>query len=248
MGVADRQQAVSQVLILLLGCLWGGGVKAASLVPLSVGCPADGMSGPVPAPAVPPAGPRILTAHAHQLALYAAAGMKVLAPRNWHCIEMYGSGGAVLLVTPHLYTSDTLPDFNSLIGPAVEVLFLNGENSGRDQVAEVFSRLFPFKRHFIRNAAETAEPRRRYPSGPIPRDRTIRRSRAEVEYTTPPHREGMGTFSSRLRPDADAIAGTATLARSNGVDSVVLLNVRLPLRLRALTSDILRTGAAQAGE
>lgn len=120
--------AINHVLVVLLGGLLGGGAQAASVAPPFVGCPADGMSGPAP----PPANPHIPVAHTNQLALYAAAGMKVLAPRGWHCIEMYGSGGAVLLVTPHLYTADTLPGFKTLVGPAVEVLFLNGENSGRD--------------------------------------------------------------------------------------------------------------------
>lgn len=240
--------AVIQVLILLLGSLWGGGAQAASPAPSVVACPADGISGSVPSPAILPASPRLPADYAEQLALYAAAGMKVLAPRGWHCIEMYGSGGSMLLVTPHPYTADTLPGFNTLVGPAVEVVFLNGENSGRDQVAEVFSRLFPFKHQFIHDAAENSEPARRYPGGPFPTDRIFRRSHVEVDYTTPPHRDGMGTFESRLMPDTDAIAGTAVLARSNGVDSVVLLNVRLPLRLRWLLPDILGSvGTVQAG-
>ena len=236
--------AINQVLVALLGGLLSGGAQAASLAPPFVGCPADGMSGPTP----PPASPLIPIAHTDQLALYAAAGMNVLAPRGWHCIEMYGSGGAMLLVTPHLYTADTLPGFKTLVGPAVEVLFLSGENSGRDQVAEVFSRLFPLKHQFVHETAEISEPARRYPTGPFPTDSTVRRSYTEVDYTTPPHHEGMGTFSSRLRPDDAAIVGTATLARSNGVDSVVLVNVRLLPRLRSLVPDILAAaGTARVG-
>ena len=119
------------------------------------------MSGPVPAPTIPQASPGIPAIHADQLAFYAAKGMSVLAPRGWHCIEVYSSGGSFLLVTPRLYTADTLPNFYSLIGPAVELSLLSGENSGRDQVADVFSRLFPFKREFIHDAAENYDTPRR---------------------------------------------------------------------------------------
>ena len=238
--LAPRMVMVS---MLLVGCLWFGNLRAAESVPF-VGCPAEGMSGPVPAPVIPPTDARPLAAHAEQLALYAAEGMKVLAPRGWHCIEIYGSGGAFLLVTPRLYTAATLPDTNRLTGPAVELSLLSGENSGRDQVAEVFSRLFPFKRNFIRAAADNYDTPPHYPNGPFPGDRTIRRSRAEVDYTTPPHRNGMGTYESRLQPGNDPIVGLAALAQVQGVDSVMLLNVRLPPRLRALTPVILRAAAA----
>ena len=91
---------------------------AAGSVPF-VGCPAEGMSGPEPAPATPPADAFIPTPDAGQLALYAAAGLHVLAPRGWHCVEIYGSGGAFLLVTPHPYSAATLPGFNKLVGPAI---------------------------------------------------------------------------------------------------------------------------------
>ena len=174
-------------LTLLLGSLWLGSALAAEPVPF-VGCPAEGMSGPVPAPAAPPADVRGPAAHAGRLALYGAEGLRVLAPRGWHCIGTYGSGGASLLVTPRPYTAVTLPSFNGLAGPAVELSLLNNENSGREQVAEVFSRLFPFKRAFIRDAAGGRDTPRRYPRGPYPEDSTIRRGRARVDYVTPPGR------------------------------------------------------------
>ena len=202
------------------------------------------MSRPVPAPAIPPASTRVPAAHAGQLALYAAEGQQVFAPRGWHCIETYGSEGAILLVTPRPYTATAFPDANSLAGPAVELSLLSGENSGRDQVAAVFSRLFPFKRDFIRSAADNYDIPPRYPSGPFPGDRTIRRGRTEVDYITPPRRNGMGTYESRLQPDSDPIIGTAILAHVQGVDSVVLLDIRLPPHLRALGPVILRAAAA----
>ena len=202
------------------------------------------MSGPVPAPAATPVNARVPAGGTGQLALYAAEGQRVLAPRGWHCIEIYGSGGAFLLVTPDPYTAATLPDTNKLVGPAVELSLLNGENSGRNQVAEVFSRLFPFKRAFIRGVAAEYDTPPHYPHGPFPGDRTIRRNRAEVDYITPPHRNGMGTYESRLQPAPDPIVGTAMLAQVQGVDSVVLLNIRLPPRLRKLCPVILHAAAA----
>ena len=232
-----------KVLALLLGSLWIAGAHAAEPAPF-VGCPAEGMSGPVAAPATPPADARVPASHAGQLALYAAEGQQVLAPRGWHCIEIYGSGGAFLLVTPRSYTAATLPDTNRLAGPAVELSLLSGENSGRDQVAAVFSRLFPFKRDFIRSAADNYDVPPHYPYGPFPGDRIIRRGRAEVDYTTPPRRSGMGTYESRLQPGSDPIIGTAMLAHVQGVDSVVLLDIRLPPHLRALGPVILRATAA----
>ena len=236
-----------RVLALLLCSAWIGGAQAAEHAPF-VGCPAEGMSGPVPAPTTLPTNVRVLAPHAGQLELYVAEGLEVLAPRGWHCIEIYGSGGAFLLVTPRSYTANTLPETNRLAGPAVELSLLSGENSGRDQVAEVFSRLFPFKRDFIRGAADNYDTPPRYPQGPYPGDKTFRRSRAEVDYITPPHRDGMGTYESRLQPGSDPIVGTAMLTHVQGVDSVALLNIRLTPHLRALSPVILRSAAvAQLG-
>ena len=172
------------------------------------------MSGPVEAPAKPPAYAR----GPGQLALYAAEGQQVLAPRGWPRIEIYGSGGAFLLVTPHPYTAATLPDTNKLVGPAVELSLLSGENSGRDQVAEVFSRQFPFRRAFIQSAAANYDTPRRFSRGLFPRDSTVRRSRAEVDYITPPHLQGMGTYESRLQPDPRAVAEAP--ARCSGAGGV----------------------------
>ena len=228
------------MLAFLLGAFCVRDARAGAHVPF-VGCPTEGMSGPVAAPAKPPAYARAPAAQAGQLALYVAEGQQVLAPGGWHCIEIYGSGGAFLLVTPHSYTAATLPETNKLVGPAVELSLLNGENSGRDQVAEVFSRLFPFKRAFIHSAAAEYDALHRYPGGPFPGDSTVRRSRTEVDYTTPPRRQGMGTYESRLQPGRDPIVGTAMLARVQGVDSVVLLNIRLPPQLHALGPAILRS-------
>ena len=52
----------------------------------------------------------------------------------------------------------------------------------------------------------------------------------------------MGTYESRLQRGSDPIVGTAMLAQVQGVDSVVLLNIRLPPHLRVPGPVILRTG------
>lgn len=228
--------------------LWGGPAIAASAQPAAtvpvVDCPADGPSGPSPAPPVPAAA----HAGAGQLARYVSPGLAVLAPRGWHCIASYGSGGASLLVTPRGYTRDTMPGIHGLTGPAVEMSFLNGENAGREDVADLFSCLFPFERDFIRRAAaddDVSGPRHR-PGSPCAGERLVRHGRGRVDYTTPAHRQGLGTFGSRLGPGDGAIVGSAVLARSNGDEnSVILSMIRLPDRLRALTPMVRRTAAGR---
>ncbi len=142
------------------------------------------------------------------------------------------------------YFIDAPPDLHSLAGPAIELVFLNGENSGRDQVAEVFFLLFPFKRRFISQTSAMASSLGSTHFNSVTSDRadsTVHRGRGWVDYATPSHYEGIGTLEGHLRPGGDPIAGAARLAPSNGVDSVVLVNVRLPSRLRALAPVILDT-------
>ncbi len=167
-------------------------------------------------------------------------GWAVLAPRGWHCFDTYGSGGADLLVTPGTFTMLTLPAFNRLSGPAVELSFLNGENSGRADVAALLSRLFPSERRFIADAQADGIRPGPLPRGPFTRDRTTRRGPTEVDFTTPAGSNGLGTFDSRLDHGRDAIEGAAILTHSNGADSILLLRVRLPHGSRLRASDILR--------
>ena len=53
----------------------------------------------------------------------------------------------------------------------------------------------------------------------------------------------MATYKSQLQPGPEPIVSTAMLAQVDGVDSVVLLNIRLPPHLRALSSVILHAAA-----
>ena len=203
-----------------------------------VGCPAEGMSGPVAAPTGAALPSSLPASVAGKLAHYTADGMDVLAPRGWHCIEMYGSGGAFLLVTPEPHSADELQTFRPLPGPVVELSYLNGWTSGRFDVARVLARLFPSHRAFVRQVIrEGMEPARNFPFGPYLADRLTRHGRSEVEFTTPPGRAGMGTVMDRLSPSGMPVSGMARLATQDGV---TLLDVRLPAGSRPLTAAIIR--------
>ncbi len=226
-----------------LACVAGSGVGQAEAggIPF-VGCPAEGMSGPVAAPAGAAMPSGLPAPVAGRLALYRAAGMEVLAPRGWHCIEIYGSGGAVLLVTPGVHGATELQGVRPLAGPVVELSYLNGWTSGRFDVARVLARLFPSQRAFVRQVIqEGLEPARAFPSGPFPADRLTRHGRGEVGFTTPAGRTGMGTMLDRLEPGRMPVSGVAWLARQDGV---MLLDVRLPARSRRLAAAIIRFARA----
>ena len=206
--------------------------------PAFVACPANGMSGPEDPPASARM-PALPGAAARKLALYAAAGMSVVAPRGWHCIELYGSSGAFLLVTPGQHTAAELQDFRTLTGPVVEMTYLNGYTSGRFDVARVLARLFPARRALVRSVIEEGlEPASRFPRGPYPSDRTTRRNRREVDFVTPAGATGMGLFEDRLGRSRDPVVGFARLGPHEG--GVMLLDVRLPPTLRPLTAAIMQ--------
>ena len=236
-------------LCLLSGSPPGGDAQSLPRLgrPPSIGCSSDGQSGPRPPPVAPRAAPLVAAGPATRLAYYDSGTLAVLAPRGWSCIAINGSGGAFLLVTPRLYTEATLPGFNRLNGPVVELSFDNGENAGRDQVAAVFARLFPSKRRFIRAVIETDASLGYAPAisnHPYPGDWMTHRSPSVVDFTTPPHRLGMGTFNSRLGAGANSIMGTAMLAHSNSVDRIMVLRVRMARSDRALTSAIVDAAKA----
>ena len=234
---------MNRVLLLALSvlpCLGGATARSATpkqIIPF-VGCPAEGMSGPVAAPAGDGLATNLPPALATRLAHYAADGMDVLAPRGWHCIDVYGSDGAVLLVTPELRALDELRGVRPLHGPVVELSHLNGWTSGRFDVARVLARLFPWHRAFIRKVVqEGLEPARSFPVGPYPADKLTRHGRSEVEFTTPPGRMGMGAAMDRITPSEMPVSG---LARLTTQDGVTLLDVRLPAGLRPLTAAIIQ--------
>ena len=135
--------------------LFAGTVPGAVHDPLHpvsfVGCPADGQVGPIPAPkngrslALPPR-------NATKLAYYADGnGFGVLGPRGWHCVELYGSSGRLLIVTPERHAADEFFGEKpaDIRGPAVQISVSTGGTSGRNEVAEGIARYFPSHRAFL---------------------------------------------------------------------------------------------------
>ena len=221
----------------LLALAWAAGAAAAepTQVPF-VGCPSDGQLGPQPAPRRS-AVPRVPPAAAAQLAYYASAGLGVFAPRGWHCFGLYGSNGAILIVTAEAHSArDLLDEPSPLRGPAVQITYSEGGTSGRFEVASVIARAFPAHMDFARGVAAEGigDP---LPNGPYRTDRMVRLRPTAVGYTTPAGREGLGT-DSRLAPNERPIDGLAILD-PEGDMNLIKLDVRLPAAQAGLATAIL---------
>lgn len=215
--------------------LCADGAGAAAAVPF-IGCAADGQTGPLAPPATATA-PTVPSPASDRLAYYAAKHLGALAPRGWHCFEIYGSNGATLIVTPESHDAkDLLRPGTRLRGPAVQLSLSYGDTSGRFEVAKIAARVFPVAQRFVEQViAEGIEPRSAFPSGPYPDDTLTRRSPREVEFTTPGDRDGLGT-ASRLAKNADPIDGVAILSPGN---DLVQLSVRLLAAQRDLAATII---------
>jgi hypothetical protein len=176
---------------------------------------------------------------AQKLAYYRAAqdDVGVLAPRGWNCFGVYGSSGDTLIVNPE--PIDTQQIFSTgpggLGGPAIQVSYSYGGTSGRFTVAEIIARVFPSYRAFATGVMrEFDQPRASYVFGPYPTDTLTYRSKAVVEYRTPPQTEGLGT-QSRI-PKNGPIYGVAIVI--GNTPDLLLLSVRLPPGLTGLTSGV----------
>lgn len=186
---------------------------------------------------------------AQSLAYYKSAdGISVLAPRGWYCQGASGSGGASLYLGPEPITY-TPSSWKGLDGAAIEVNHINGENSGRYDIATVIARVFPAYRWFGREVWAFDTP---LPASPFPKDRLVYRSNAVVEYRTPPHTEGLGNFESYLGKNGLAISGTAILLIGapravNNVPHVILLSVRVGPDLEHLTPTIIQYAERERG-
>ena len=195
-----------------------------------IGCPAVGQSGPIPAPVRPGPAPTVPLGPERALALYVGPDQvtAVLAPRGWRCLERYGSGGAQLFVTPGPIDADVLFGTAGLNGPAVVMDFINGENSGRFEVAGLVARLFPAYRSYVSQVAEVdSPPGRAYPTARYPRDRVLRRSRRVIEFLTPAHTVGLGTIGQLLSPQGAVEGAVIVRRRDFGMEARQVL-VRLP--------------------
>lgn len=215
--------------------------SSAPVVPF-VGCRADGQAGPKKAPTDSARRLPIPKDAANRLAYYqSAVGPGVLAPRGWHCFELYGSGGGALFVSPQPMNSRELFSgaWSGFTGPIVELGTYLGDTSGRYTVATIIARVFPAYRHFVRQVVnEGIEPASFFPVGPYPADKLTYKSKSVVEYETPAQSEGLGTFN-RVRKNANPIRGVAILADSPvppDLPDSLLLSARLPPKLRSLVS------------
>jgi len=205
-----------------------------------IACPSDGQLGPQPAP-TPQSRPLALApSTALQLAYYQAAeGQGVLAPLGWHCLQLIGSDGDFLYVTPSVITAEEMykPSWKGFTGPAIQLSFSIGDTSGRFEVATVIARVFPKYKSFVTNVIkEQIEPASDFPLGPWPHDRLRYLNDHAVEFTTPAHTAGLGT-SSRLLRNAHPISGVAIFFPGSD-NNLMQLCVRLPPTLVSLASII----------
>jgi hypothetical protein len=201
-----------------------------------VGCPSIGQADPVEAPKGVDEKVQLQASTAQRLAYYKASGnLGALAPRGWHCIGTYGSGGTALYVTADPISGPQ----GGVTGPIVEVDDVTTENgSGRDEIAQVLARVFPGQRTFVRKVIDEFDfPPSKYKFGPFPNDRLIVQTSRRVEFQTPPHSEGLGTMTW-LKANDDPIDGFAIL--EGRTPELLTLRVRLPRELRGLAPVIIQ--------
>ncbi len=192
-----------------------------------IGCKSDGQAGPREAPKGEIA-PVLISGEAAEVLAYYRSSERVgvLAPRGWHCLGVYGSGGEAILVSPDpIERSLSLGGWHGFTGPAIVVSRRNGDTSGRFDVAEVIARVFPAYRAFVQKVASLFfEPMASFPAGPYPADILTYKGNNVVEYTTRANSEGLGT-RSWLRKNGNPIDGVAILVGET--PDLLLLSVRL---------------------
>jgi len=197
-----------------------------------VGCASEGMSGPVSAPSGKPKKLHIAAAAAAHLAYYfVAQDLSVLAPRGWHCLNIYDSSGSYLFVTPEqLDPSTVLSDSGSSAfqGSLVALSWFSGFTSGRHEVSAVISLVFPTHQRFADEAASVDEISPQPHAGPYRDDTLHCLSNDAVEYVTASGKQGLGT-QFWLKPTLDPISGAELLVKDNGdCCDLISLAVRLP--------------------
>lgn len=205
-----------------------------------VGCASDGQVGPIDPPTTLSPGPSVPLVLQGRLAYYEADNMGVLGPVGWHCFRIYGSSGEDLFVTPDAHGSEFFigATQSSLAGPAIQLGFSYGGTSGRFEVAAVVARVFPVAKKFVQDViAEGLEPKVDFPSEPYPDDELARLSDTEVEFITPPNKEGLGT-QGWLKKNGMPISGVLILSTDEEND-LTRLNVRLATDMRDLAPAII---------
>lgn len=219
-----------------------------------IGCPGDGQTGPHAATKGSPKRVNLPAAAADQLAWYEYNGdaghFGTLGPRGWNCFATIGSDGWTLYVAPELLDSSKLlehKDWKGFSGPAIQLSDSDGGTSGRFEVAKMVARVFPAHRDYARSIiAERFGPASDYPFGPFPSDHLTYRAKDLVEFTTPAHRNGLGTMSWLL-PSDHPITGFVLLTIGPDVDTGLLhLCFRLPPSLSFLSAILIQQAEATA--
>jgi hypothetical protein len=156
-----------------------------------------------------------ITSKAAQALAYFATvpGSGVLAPRDWYCLGIYGSGGGALLVSPQPIDSAKIfsRDWSGFSGPAIEISHTFGDTSGRFQVAEIIARVFPAYKAFVKGVMVMfGMPTNSFAFGPFPKDVLSYKSNRLVEYKTPAQTDGLGTHLW-IKKNSSPIEGMAML-------------------------------------
>ena len=189
---------------------------ASATIPF-VRCPSDGQAGPAPAPKAKSISTTLPARFTSRLAIYQSANdLGILAPRGWHCANLYGANGWFTVISQELVTPSSLLGKDGLKpkrlrGSAIQLSFSNGETSGRFEVARLIARYFPDHRSMLQSViAEKIRPASDFPSGAYKDDQLVSQKADRVEVLTPPGREGLGTMS-RLAASSRPIHGVAAL-------------------------------------
>ncbi len=208
-----------------------------------VGCPSDGQQGPLePPPAGKP--PPLPQATAGRLAWYKGNDLGVLAPRGWNCIELYGSSGSALLVTPERHDADGLFGGPGFDGPFVIVSVAFGSTSGRFTIASIAGPLFPVAAPFVNDVLHEPDTDTKLVS--VAHDKLTRRSDTRVDFVTPPDKDGLGT-DGWARKSALPIYGTVILLPDEDMD-LLMVRARLPDAMAALAPVIIAQRAGVASD
>lgn len=194
--------------------------------------------------------PKLPRALASRLAYYGMANQGgVLAPRGWHCIGFYGTGGNGLIVLPQRFSLDQfLSGDLKTTGPLVSWGYILGQTSGRLRVLDEGARFFgadPALRQKREEAAELynfmdaddpliiVDPN---PPPPYPEDSLMRHGDSVVTYRVAPMTDGIG-MGGLTQPGPDPLHGAVALLR--GDLDLEDIQVRLPPALADLVPVLL---------
>lgn len=234
-----RRSGFLAVLFQVSALAWPHAAAAASSVRVPfVGCLGSGQLGPAAAPSGKPVSAAVSPNVGAQLAFYKGAhGQGVFAPVGWYCREWYGSNGYIVAVTP-APPPDHIPP-QRVPGPGVELLFRDGETSGRFDVARISARFFPdVMRDFIQEVRDEAlEPESSFKPTRYPKDTVKGISKRMLEFSTPGREAGFGTEGLLAQSD-EAVRGVVALNAPSEDTGVSVLRVRLPAEQKSLSDAI----------